>query len=335
MAVSGRKNGHVRRTISHAWLALPLLLTVALVALSVAIGAGDFSFAGLLAGTQSDAWQLLVVSRLPRTLALLLAGMSLAVAGLIMQMLVRNRFVEPSTAGTIEAATLGVLVLALLAPDTPVFGKMLVAAGFAMAGTFLFLGLLKRIPMRSPYMVPLVGLILGGVIQAVTTFFAFRHDMLQTLHAWTVGDFSGVLRGRYELLWIGAVLAFAAWVAADRFTVAGMGQQFTTNLGLNYKRLTFYGLLIVSAISAVVVVTAGSIPFLGLIVPNVVSILFGDNMRRSVPWVALLGGLFVLACDIVGRLVVYPYEIPIGTVVGIVGGALFLFLLLRGRSRDA
>lgn len=331
MAASVRAARH----ISHAWLALPLILTAALVALSVAIGAGDFSFAGLLAGTQSADWQLLVVSRLPRTLALLLAGMSLAVAGLIMQMLVRNRFVEPSTAGTIEAATLGVLVLALLAPDTPVFGKMLVAAAFAMAGTFLFLGLLRRIPMRSPYLVPLVGLILGGVIQAVTTFFAFRYDMLQTLHAWTVGDFSGVLRGRYELLWLGAVLAFAAWVAADRFTVAGMGQQFTTNLGLNYKRLTFYGLLIVSAISAVVVVTAGSIPFLGLIVPNVVSILFGDNMRRSVPWVALLGGLFVLACDIIGRLVVYPYEIPIGTVVGIIGGALFLFLLLRGRSRDA
>ncbi|WP_370659821.1 ABC transporter permease [Massilia timonae] len=331
----GHTSARAPRHISHAWLALPLLLTAALVALSVAIGAGDFSFAGLLAGTQSTDWQLLVVSRLPRTLALLLAGMSLAVAGLIMQMLVRNRFVEPSTAGTIEAATLGVLVLALLAPDTPVFGKMLVAAAFAMAGTFLFLGLLRRIPLRSPYLVPLVGLILGGVIQAVTTFFAFRYDMLQTLHAWTVGDFSGVLRGRYELLWLGAVLAFAAWVAADRFTVAGMGQQFTTNLGLNYKRLTFYGLLIVSAISAVVVVTAGSIPFLGLIVPNVVSILFGDNMRRSVPWVALLGGLFVLACDIIGRLVVYPYEIPIGTVVGIIGGALFLFLLLRGRSRDA
>jgi len=326
---------HAPRKISHAWLALPLLMTAALVALSIAIGAADFSFAGLLAGTQSDAWQLLVVSRLPRTLALLLAGMSLAVAGLIMQMLVRNRFVEPSTAGTIESATLGVLVLALLAPDTPVFGKMLVAAAFALAGTFLFLGLLRRIPLRSPYLVPLIGLILGGVVQAVTTFFALRYDMLQTLHAWTVGDFSGVLRGRYELLWIGGALALAAWFAADRFTVAGMGQQFTTNLGLNYQRLTLWGLMIVSAISAVVVVTAGSIPFLGLIVPNVVSILFGDNMRRSVPWVAVLGGLFVLACDIIGRLVVAPYEIPIGTVVGVIGGALFLFLLLRGRSRGA
>lgn len=322
------------RRMSHAWLALPLLLTAALVLVSVAIGAGDFHFSGLLAGTQSNDWQLLMISRLPRTLALLLAGMSLAIAGLIMQMLVRNRFVEPSTAGTIEAATFGVLVLALLAPDTPVLGKMLAAAAFAMAGTFLFLALLRRIPLRSPYMVPLVGLILGGVLQAVTTFFAYRYDMLQTVQAWTVGDFSGVLRGRYELLWIGAALAGAAWLAADRFTVAGMGQQFTTNLGLNYKRLSLVGFLIVSAISATVVVTAGSIPFLGLIVPNVVSLLFGDNMRRSVPWVAVLGGVFVLACDIIGRLLVFPYEIPIGTVVGIIGGALFLFLLLRGRSRD-
>jgi len=324
---------HRGSALSSLWLALPIGLTAALVAASVAIGAGDFSFAGVLAGPGSDAWQLLMVSRLPRTLALLLAGMSLAVAGLIMQMLVRNRFVEPSTAGTIESATLGVLVLALLAPDTPVLGKMLVAAGFALAGTFLFLGLLRRIPLRSPYLVPLVGLILGGVVQAVTTFFAYRYDMLQTLHAWTVGDFSGVLRGRYELLWIGAALTFAAWLAADRFTVAGMGRQFTTNLGLNYRRLTFWGLLIVASISSTVVVTAGSIPFLGLIVPNVVSMVFGDNMRRAVPWVAVLGGLFVLACDIVGRLVVFPYEIPIGTVVGIVGGALFLFLLLRGRAR--
>lgn len=321
----------VRRPASHGWLALVLAVAVVLSLLSISIGAGDFSFAGLLAGTDTQAWQLFAVSRLPRTVALLLAGMALAVAGLIMQMLVRNRFVEPSTAGTIESATLGILAVMLLAPDTPVLGKMLVATVFAMAGTLAFLGLLRRIPLRSPYLVPLVGLILGGVVQAVTTFFAVRHDMLQTLHAWTVGDFSGVLRGRYELLWIGFGLAGAAYVAADRFTVAGMGQQFTTNLGLDYRKLTLAGLLIVSAIASVVVVTAGSIPFLGLIVPNVVSLLFGDNMRRSVPWVALLGGVFVLACDIVGRLVDYPYEIPIGTVVGIVGSVLFLVLLLRGR----
>ena len=321
------------RQIRVGLLVLLSLLMLTLVPVSVSIGAGDFSFAQLWQGPGSDAWQLLLISRVPRTLALLLAGMSLAVAGLIMQMLVRNRFVEPSTSGTIESATLGILLLMLLAPDTPVLGKMAVATAFAMAGTLLFLGILRRVPLRSPFLVPLIGLILGGVVQAVTTFFAYRYDMLQSLHSWTVGDFSGVLRGRYELLWIGFALACAAYIAADRFTVAGMGEQFTTNLGLNYRRLMFVGLMIVSAISSVVVVTAGSIPFLGLIVPNAVSLLFGDNMRHAVPWVALLGGVFVLCCDILGRLVYFPYEIPIGTVVGIVGSVLFLYLLLRGRSR--
>ena len=316
-----------------AGLAALLLLLLLLCAASIGLGAGSFSFAALAGGPDAErAWRLLLVSRVPRTLALLLAGMALAVAGLIMQMLVRNRYVEPTTAGTVESATLGILVVTLLAPDTPVIGKMLTATGFALAGSLLFLALLRRVPLRTPFIVPLIGLILGGVIHAVTTFVAYRYDLLQSLHAWTTGDFSGVLRGRYELLWIGFGLAAAAYLAADRYTVAGMGREFAANLGLNHVRLTLVGLLIVSAISAVVVVTAGGIPFLGLIVPNAVSLVLGDNMRRSIPWVAMLGGVFVLACDIIGRLVIHPYEVPLGTVVGVVGSILFLCLL---RSRGA
>jgi iron complex transport system permease protein len=326
------------RLANPAWLLGLAALLLGLCVISVGIGAGDLSwsalFNDLLAGRlDSDAWQLLLISRVPRTLALLLAGVSLAVAGMMMQMLVRNRYVEPSTAGTMESAALGMLTVALLAPGLPVVGKMLVATAFAMTGTLLFLAILRRVPLRSPFMVPLVGLVLGGVVEATTTFFAYRYEMLQSLRAWTVGDFSGVLRGRYELLWIGLGLSCAAMLAADRYTVVGMGRDFTTNLGLNHRKLLLTGLLIVSAIAAVVVVTVGSIPFLGLIVPNAVSMLLGDNVRRSVPWVALLGGGFVLACDILGRLVHFPYEIPIGTVVGIVGSALFLTLLLNRRTR--
>lgn len=314
-------------------LALSMAL-VLLAGLSIRIGAGDFAFGDLWSGpNQERAWQLLSISRLPRTLALMLAGASLAVAGMIMQMLVRNRFVEPSTAGTTESATLGILVVMLVAPSIPVWGKMLVAAIFALAGTLVFLGILRRLPLRSPYLVPVVGLVLGGVVQAVTTFFAYRYDLLQSLHTWTAGDFSGVLRGRYELLWIAAVLCCVAYFAADRFTVAGMGAEFTTNLGLKHRPLILGGLVIVSGIAAVVVVTAGAIPFLGLIVPNAVSLLFGDNMRISVPWVAVLGSMFVLLCDILGRLVAFPYEIPLGTMVGVIGGVLFLYLLISRRSR--
>lgn len=309
-------------------------LFIVLCGASLLLGVGDVSLSVLWhASFDDEAWQLFAISRVPRTLALILAGSSMAVAGMIMQMLMRNRFVEPSTAGTIESATLGILLVTLLAPEMPVIGKMLVAALCAMAGTGLFVVILRRLPIRSTMLVPVIGLVLGGVIHAITTFFAYQFDLLQSLHAWTTGDFSGVLRGRYELLWIGFVLACAAYIAADRFTVVGMGEQFTTNLGLNHKRLTVIGLVIVSAISAVVVITVGGIPFLGLLVPNVVSMYFGDNMRKSVPWVAALGALFVLVCDIVGRLIYYPYEIPIGTVVGIIGSVLFLCLLLNRRTR--
>lgn len=321
---------------------MPVILSVlgvaALAVVSLFVGVADLSPASLLAGDgegQGQAMLVLLASRIPRTAALILAGAGMAVAGLIMQMLGRNKFIEPTTAGTTESAVLGVLVMTLVAPGLPIVARMVAATLFGLAGTGLFLLILRRVPLRSPLVVPLIGIMLGGVITSATVFLAYRFDMMQSLGAWTHGDFSGVLRGRYEMLWLALGLTVAAYLAADRFTVAGMGQSFTTNLGLRYGRVVALGLLIVSMVSAVVVVTCGVIPFLGLIVPNIVSLALGDNMRRSLPFVVLLGAGFVLACDIAGRLVVRPYEVPLSTMMGIVGSVVFLTLLLRKGSSHA
>ncbi|MCO6390131.1 iron chelate uptake ABC transporter family permease subunit [Aliihoeflea aestuarii] len=313
-----------------------LFLIVVLAALSLFIGISNVSPSTLFgSGAEDRAMRVLLISRIPRTAAILLAGSALAIAGLVMQIIVRNRFVEPSTAGTTESASLGFLAVTILAPAWPLMAKMGVSALFALAGTALFLRILRFVPLRDVMLVPLVGIMLGGVIGAITTFFAYRFDLLPSVLAWTMGDFSGVLRGRYELLWIGFAATIMAYIAADRFTVAGMGRDFTTNLGLNYKAVMTLGLVLVSIIASVTLVSVGSIPFLGLIVPNIVSLMVGDNMRITVPWVAALGALFVLICDIVGRLMRYPYEIPIGVVVGVVGSAMFLYLLLRKRGPGA
>jgi iron complex transport system permease protein len=317
---------------------LPALiaLTALLAIVSLFLGVSDVGPMAVLSG-QADDRQLLVLveSRLPRTVALILAGSGMAVAGTIMQMLARNRFVEPSTAGTVESAGLGILTVLLLAPDLPVFAKMLVAALFALVGTALFLAILRRIPLRSVVMVPLVGIMLGGIVSAVTSFFAYRYDMMQSMGAWTSGDFSAVLRGRYELLWIAFGLTVLAYVAADRFTLAGMGEDFSTNLGLNYRRILTLGLVIVSMVTASVVVTAGMVPFLGLIVPNLVSMMMGDSLRRTLPWIAVMGAALVLVCDMIGRVINAPFEIPVGSVLGVVGSIFFLYLLLRRQSRAA
>ena len=320
-----------RRFTQAGALAVSGLLVLALAVASMFIGVSDVSLGALLSG-DARAWDMLWISRLPRTLAVVLAGMALSVAGLIMQLMARNKFVEPSTVGTVESASLGILVVTVVLPGASLFLKMGVASVFAMAGTALFLLVLRRIPLRNTLLVPLVGIMLGGVIASVTTFFAYRWDLLQTLNSWTIGDFSGVLRGRYELLWIVAALTLIGYLAANRFTVAGMGKEFTTNLGLNYNQVMRLGLIIVSLISAVVVVSVGSIPFLGLIVPNLVSLMIGDNVRRAVPWVAVFGAGFVLICDIISRTIRFPYEIPVGVIVSALGSALFLYLLLRKRS---
>ncbi|MGB7448795.1 MAG: iron chelate uptake ABC transporter family permease subunit, partial [Ornithinimicrobium sp.] len=96
-----------------------------------------------------------------------------------------------------------------------------------------------------------------------------------------------------------------------------------------YRLVLNVGLVVVSMIAAVVVVTVGVIPFLGLVVPNVVRLALGDNVRRVLPITALTGAGFVLVCDVIGRVVRFPYEIPVATVAGVVGAGLFIWLILR------
>lgn len=313
---------------SHGLVGIAAILVLA--ALSVAslfVGVSALTPRQLL--NDPEALRLLAESRLPRTLAAILAGGGLAIAGLVMQSLARNRFVEPSTAGTAQSAALGILVVTLLWPDASMASKTIVASVTALAGTSIFLAVAHRLPPTQPFLVPLFGLVYGGVVGAGVTFVAWQADLLQYIDVWTNGEFSGVLRGRYELLWIGAAMVALAWWVADRLTILSLGKSASIGLGLNYTRMLQLGLVIVSAISALTVVVVGMIPFVGLIVPALVSRFAGDNLRATIPWVASAGAALVLACDILGRLLRYPYEVPVGTVLGVVGALMFLGILFR------
>lgn len=279
---------------------------------------------------------ILAASRVPRTAALVLAGASFAIIGLIMQLLTRNRFVEPGTTGATDAASLALLAVLLTTPGMPLWGKALLASLGALVGVFGFLALARRIPSRSSVLVPVVGLLYAGVIAAVTTFIAYRAELLQELLSWGIGDFSGVLRGRYEVLYLAAAAAMIAWIAADRFTVAGLGDDTARGLGLDTRGVLALGVVIIAFVTGSMMVVVGALPFLGLIAPNIVSRLIGDNMRRAVPLVALLGAAIVLLCDIIGRVVRFPFEIPISIVMGVIGGVVFLWLLIgTARPVDA
>ncbi|MCY8046616.1 ABC transporter permease [Bacillus haynesii] len=308
-----------------------LLMLIILSFSSIFIGVKELSPLDLFR-LNEDEIQTLYISRIPRLLSIVLAGMSLSICGLIMQQLTRNKFVSPTTAGTMDWARLGVIIVIVLFSSAGIVVKILFAFVFALFGSFLFVKILDRIKFKDAIFIPLVGMMLGSVVSAISTFMAYQYNIIQNVNAWFEGNFSLVMKGRYELLFLSIPLVIIAYLFANKFTLAGMGESFSINLGLNYKRVVNIGLIIVSIISSVVILTIGTLPFLGLIIPNIVSIYRGDHLKNSLPHTAILGAVFVLFCDIAGRLVIYPYEISVGLMVGIIGSGVFLYLLLRRKA---
>lgn len=307
-------------------------LIIALILLSfisLFIGVKNISVLDILR-LEDEKVQILLISRIPRLVSIIVAGVSMSMGGLIMQQLTRNKFVSPTTAATVDSARLGILVALLLFSSSSSFIKMLVSFTFALGGTFLFLKIMKGIKLKNKIFIPLVGIMLGNIIDSITTFFAYRYDLVQNISSWLQGDFSMVLKGRYELLYLSIPLVFIAFFYANQFTVAGMGEDFSSNLGLNYKKVMNIGLAIVALSTSLVVITVGRMPFLGLVIPNIITIYQGDHLKKNLIPTALLGAVFLLFCDILGRIIIYPYEISIGLTVGVIGSFLFLYLLFRG-----
>ena len=309
------------------------LLFVCLACASLFVGVQDLSLLQLF-HLSDEQMNTLFSSRIPRLMSIVLAGMSLSLCGFIMQSMTRNKFVSPTTAGTMDWAKLGILTAMLVFTQASPLMKMAIAFLFTLAGNLLFLKILRHIKVNDTIYVPLVGLMFGGIVSSISTFIAYKYDLIQNVSAWLQGDFSLIVQGRYELLYVGVPLLIIAYLYADRFTVAGMGESFAVNLGLTYKRVMAVGLVIVSMITSVTILTVGMLPFLGLIIPNIVSIYRGDHLKKSLPHTALLGAIFVLICDVLGRVIIYPYEISVGLMVGIIGSAIFLYMLLR-RKRYA
>lgn len=322
-----------RRTPDRSRSRLPwgLLLavpaTLALLALSLFTGVYDVTGA-------EDGWEMFLITRVPRTISLVLAGAAMAMAGLVMQLMTQNRFVEPTTTGTIEWAGLGLLLTTALWPSPGLVERMIGAICFSFLGTMVFFLFLRRVTLKSSLIVPIIGIMLGAVVSSFTTFIALQLDLLQNLRIWFAGSFASAIRGQYELIWIVLAAAIAVFVVADRFTVAGLGKDVATGVGLDYGRIVLLGVAIVSLVTGVTAVVIGSLPFLGLIVPNLVSMIRGDDLRSNLPWVCLVGIWVVTVCDIIGRTVIAPFEVPVSVILGVVGAAVFVILIVRrGRAR--
>lgn len=317
--------GHSVKSTAMLRITLFILL-ITLFIISLAVGVKEFSLWGLLKGNQSDLF-LVMISRVPRTISILVSGAGLSMAGLIMQTITGNKYVAPTTAGTIEWCRFGVMIAILFWAQAPSLVKVAVAFVISLIGTMVFMALLQRMQFKNAFMVPLIGMMLGSVVSSITTFVAYQYEIIQNMSSWLQGNFSLIVKGRYEILYMGIPFLFLAYFYANRFTIAGMGESFAVSLGLNHRTIMTIGMVIVAFITSLIVVTIGNIPFVGLIIPNIVSMLKGDNLKGTLLDTVLLGAVFLLICDIVGRIVIAPYEVNVSVIVSILGSLIFIIML--------
>ena len=299
---------------------LPIVLLIVLSILSILIGVHDLTY------------EILVESRIPRLMSILFTGIGMGIAGLIMMQISQNKFASPSTTGTIECAGLGIILATAFLPGVKIMNKFIIIFIIAIIGTYVFTTILNNITLKDKLFIPLVGIMFGKIISAITTMVAYEYNLLQELSIWFAGDFSAILSGKYELLYIIIPCIVIAYLYSSALTIIGFGKDFSHNLGVSYKTIKNLGLFIVSLLTAAIVTIVGGISFIGLIIPNLVTLIYGDNIKKNLPYIAICGSIYVLVCDILSRVLIYPYEMQVSLVSGLFGSIIFLWLILRSKN---
>lgn len=290
-------------------------------------------FTGVYDLSRTDGFDMFWITRVPRTVALMLTGAAMAMAGLVMQLITQNRLVEPTTTGTLEWAGLGLLTVYLLIPAPSLMMRMTGAIVFSFIGTMVFFWFLRSVKLRSSLIVPIIGLMLGAVISAISTFLGLFFRASQAIEGWFVGSFASVQIGRYEYLWVIIVVTVLIFLLANRLTLAGLGEDIATSLGVNYNQLMMMATGLIALSVGVVATVIGNLPFLGLIVPNLVSMFRGDDLRSNLPWVCLVGMGAILVSDLISRTIIMPFELPVSLILGTVGAVVFIMILMRQRKK--
>jgi iron complex transport system permease protein len=324
----GAGNSQPQRYYNNKKWTKPFILAIIVVIILgiISLFTGAYDIQG-----QADGRDMFFITRVPRTAALMLTGAAMSMSGLVMQLITQNRLVEPTTTGTIEWSGLGLLIVYLIFPAPTLVLRMTGAIMFSFIGTMIFFLFLRRVKLRSSLIVPIIGMMLGAVISAFSTFIGLTFQMTQNIESWFVGSFAAVQIGRYEYLWLIIIVTGLIFIYADKLTLAGLGEDVATSLGVNYSKIIILGTGLISIAVGIVTAVIGNLPFLGLIVPNIVSMYRGDNLRGNLPWVCVLGMGVITLCDIISRTIIMPFEVPVSLILGTVGSIVFIVILLRQR----
>ncbi|MEJ8796102.1 iron ABC transporter permease [Trinickia caryophylli] len=285
------------------------------------------------AGPADASAEIVRALRLPRALAGFACGGLLALAGALLQVLLRNPLAEPYVLG-VSGGAAAFAVLALMAGSAWWFVDAASFAGALLSIGLLF-GLARRELGRGESAEASPRLLLTGVVIAtgwgavITLLLSIApDDRLRGILFWLTGDLSGVARPWTALVALGAAMALAVPVA-PQLNVLMRGEPFALALGVPTGRLRLRIYLVASLAAAAAVTTAGTIGFVGLVVPHAVRLAWGSDQRMLLPASALAGGVTVMVSDLVARTVVAPTQLPVGAITAVIGVPVFLWMLLQ------
>lgn len=320
-------------------VALLLLALLGAAALSLRCGSQDLTAGELLTALRrgdphDPVLRILLHIRIPRTLAALLAGGALALAGTLIQAVLNNAMASPNVIGVNAGAGFAALLAVTVLPRGAAW---IAAASFlgALAAALFIYALAVRAGLSRTTLI-LAGIAVSGMLTAGTNALTLLDpDAAIGSTAFMLGGFHGVTlaavgrAGPY--LAAGTVLALVLTVELN---VLQLGEESAAGLGLHVARTRFLAILAAALLAGAAVSFAGLLSFVGLLVPHMARRLVGGDNRWLMPAAAFLGGAFVLACDVAARVLFAPFELPVGIVMSLLGGPFFLHLLLRrGRGR--
>jgi iron complex transport system permease protein len=319
-----------------ATLAVVTLTAVALAAFALALGVGSFPLGPLavlraLAGGGDEIARTIVHElRLPRALAAFATGASLAMAGALLQVLLRNPLADPYVLGVSGGAAAGALAAMLLGT----VAWLIPAGAFAgaFASTVLVFALARGAGVWSPTRLLLTGVIVAagwGAVVALLLSLA-PEAQLRGMLFWLIGDLSSPPAAWTPLVVLALAMVVAFPFARDLNALA-RGQTVAAALGVSIGWLPWLIFALAALLTAVAVTTAGAIGFVGLIVPHAVRLVIGNDQRALLPASALAGGAMLLVADTLARQLVAPAQLPVGVVTALIGVPVFLVLLRRER----
>lgn len=331
---NSKSNSRSRHIYIHILL-FGLLITASFLSVmlgSVYINPADILKCFFTPDKTSVTYILIMNIRLPRMLGAIIAGMGLSVAGVILQGVMNNALASPNTIGVNSGAGFFVMLAMMLFPHSGYATSIASFVGALL--TTLAIYALAYMADSSRTTIILAGITVSSFLNAgINTIKLINTDITLNITSFLMGTLSGLTFNKIALPAIGIIAAvLVSFILAKSLNILSLGDDYARSLGLNVPLTRFFLLVLSSIMAGLVVIFAGLLSFIGLIVPHICRTLFGSDARYLLPTSALLGASFVLICDIIGRLIAAPYELPAGIIMAFIGGPFFMYLLLKKKG---